>query len=248
MASPAPAPTVSNIFASMASFLGAVLPADVPAVQGQINRVPERPEPRFVVMMPPRFERIETNVDSYQPAKFTGSITGATMTITAVDPSTPDAQLSVGSAIFGAGVAAGTVVTAGSGQLGPYTVSPVQNVSQGTISAGTKTVTMNSKAIIALDFHAADNTAGDLATTVAALLRDAFGVQQFKNQNPNYGTVPLYADDPQQRPFLNDSQQVEWRWVVEANLQANISVVVPMEFADAVNLGLISVDAADPPA
>ncbi len=78
-------------------------------------------------------------------------------------------------------------------------------------------------------------------------LRDGFGVEPFANQSPNYGVVPLYADDARQLPFTNDQQQVETRWVVDALLQANVVVSVPQQFADTVGLVLEDVDAVFPP-
>jgi hypothetical protein len=245
-----PAPTTSNVLASMRSFLMAVLPSDVVVVQAQPNRVPEVAAGRFVIMSQPRYERIETNVSAYADAKFTGSITSNTMIITAVDPKFPNGMIGVGSIVFGVGIAAGTQVTAiltGTGQIGTYSIGGApQTVSSRTISAGAKTVTMNAKATIQLDFHSNDTTSGDLANVVSNLMRDAFGVDQFANQSPNYGTVPLYADDARQAPFQNDQQQIEWRWIVEALVQANIVVSVPQQFADAVALGLKSVDEVFP--
>lgn len=239
-----PNPTESNVLAALRSFLIAVLPSGVDVVQGQPNRVPEPAGTSYVVMAPPRYERIETNVASYADAKFTGSIAGNVLTITAVDSKFPNGKIGVGSTILGAGVASSTQVTeilTGTGQIGTYTLGGApQTVAAETISAGAKTVTMNAKAIVQIDFHAADGTSGDMANVVSALMRDAYAAEQFANQSPNYGVAPLYADDAKQLPFFNDQQQVEWRWVVEALLQANISVSVPQQFADAVVLTLDS--------
>lgn len=238
-----PIPTVSEILTSLRSFLTAVLPTDVQVVQGQPNRVPEVSASRFVIMSPPRFERLETNVDTSTDAAFTGSIAGTTLTITAVDPRFPNATLAIGSMIFGPNVADGTEVTAfgtGTGQLGTYTVNNSQTAPSETISAGFTTAQMATKVTVALDFHSNDQTAGDLANTVSALMRDPYAVDQFANQSPSYGVVPLYADDAVQRPFLNDSQQIEWRWAVDALLQANIMLTVPQQFADSVTITLRS--------
>ena len=240
------APTQSNIQAALKAFLIAVLPPNTRVISGQQNRTAEPIDGDFVVMTTLRFERIETNIDSYADAKFTGSIAGATMTITAVDPDFTG-QIGLGSTIFGVGVAAGTVVTAlgtGTGGLGTYTVNNSQTISSETLSAGSQTIEQPAKVAVQLDFHSANLTdAGDMAQTVSTLLRDAFGTEQFANQDPNYGVVPLYADDPKQMPFVNDSQQYEWRWVVEAMLQANQVVSVPQQFADSVEVDIISVDA-----
>jgi hypothetical protein len=252
-----PFPTQSNVQAALRSFLVSVLPAvgpdgnPVDVIAAQQNRIPEPRGTSFVIMTPMRAERIETNVDSYQDANFTGSITGTVMTITAVDPRFPNGTIRVGSAISGVGVAAGTTVAAvltGTGQIGTYTVAPSQTISARALSAGGQQIQQAQKWWFQLDFHGdpARDISGDMATVVSTLLRDAFGVRQFADQVPNYGVAPLHADDPRQTPFFNDQQQVENRWVLEAVLQANAVVSVPQQFADAVDLGLISVDATYP--
>jgi hypothetical protein len=249
-----PSPTTDNVFASLRSFLLAVLPATgsdgkpVQVVLAQVNRVPEVSSADFVIMTPIRFERIETNVDSYQDCRFTGSIAGTTMTVSAVQIGavTPGSTLS--STLIVPGTTVVSQLTGPTGGAGTYQVSQAQTVASGTISAGGQTLQQAMKCAVQLDFHSANDTdAGDMANVVSTTLRDAFGVQQFANQSPNYGVVPLYADDAAQRPFFNDQQQAEWRWVVEAMLQANIVVSVPQQFADVAALDLISVDEAYAP-
>jgi hypothetical protein len=61
------------------------------------------------------------------------------------------------------------------------------------------------------------------------------------------GVAPLHADDPRQMPFINDQSQYEWRWIIEACLQANQVVISPQQFADALEIGLIEVDSHYPP-
>lgn len=243
-----PSPTEDDVLKAMGNFLTAVLPPDVQVVQGQPNRVPEVGAPRFVVMSPPRFARIETNVDTAVDSKFTASIAGATMTVTAFDPNL-DGPVQVGAMISGVGLAVPTTVTGlgtGTGGTGTYVVSPAQTIGPQTMSAGFKTVEMDATAIVQLDFHAADGTSGDLANVVSALMRDEFATDQFANQSSNPGIAPLHADDARQLPFVNDQQQVEWRWVVEALLQANVVVSVPQQFADAVEVTPVSVEATYP--
>ena len=239
-----PTPTQTNIMASLRSFLLAVLPAGVAVVPAQQNLVPEPAVSDFVVMTPTRFERLATNVDSYADCKFTGSISSTLLSVTAVAPGFPG-SIAVGSTIVGPGVAAGTVVTAlgtGTGGVGSYVVGTPQTVASGTLSAGTQTLAQSVEVTVQCDFHSANDTdAGDMAQAVSTMLRDDFGVQQFANQNPNYGISPLYADDPQQRPFINDQQMWEWRWVLEVKLQAVQVIIIPQQFADQVQLGLVDV-------
>jgi hypothetical protein len=242
-------PTQSNVQAALKSFLVAVLPPGTRVVSGQNNRVPEPMDSDYVVMTTTLIERIETNIDDYDDAKFTGSIAGTTLTISDVDPKFTG-QIAIGSTIFGTGVAANTIVTAlgtGTGGIGTYTVNNSQAVSSETLSAGTQSIEQPAKFTVQLDFHSADiSDAGDMAQTVSTLFRDTFGTDQFAAQDPNYGVVPLYADDPKQTPFLNDQQQYEWRWVVEALLQANQVLSIPQQFADSVEITPVSVVAAYP--
>ena len=241
-----PSVTQSNILAAVRLFLLDILPDGWKVVPGQRNRVAEPKETNFVVMTPIRQERLSTNVDTYQDAVFTGSIAGNAMSITAVNPAFTG-QLEVGKTIFGVGVTAGTKITAlgsGSGGIGTYTVNNAQTITNRTLAAGEERITQPTRINVQLDFHSADlNDAGDAAQTFATLFRDAYAVQQFAAQSPASGVVPLYSVDPRQMPFLNDQNAFEWRWVVEALLQANVVVSVPMQFADSVDVDLISVDA-----
>jgi len=79
--------------------------------------------------------RIPVGTTAQRPdATFTASISGTTMTVTAVDSGT----LAVGQTINGAGVTVNTTITAlgtGSGGIGTYTVSESQAVSSSTLTA-----------------------------------------------------------------------------------------------------------------
>lgn len=247
-------PTESQILTSLRTFLVAVLPDGVDAVGGQPNRVAEPKGNEFVVMSPPNFSRLETNVDAWADVRFVGSIAGGVMTVTQAGGVPDDSTFGVilvGATVFGVGVADSTKIVAqgtGTGGVGTYQVSPSQTVSSEVLSSGAKTIQINSEAVVQLDFHSAAGISGDYAQQVAAKLRDEWGVQQFADQTPNYGVVPLFADDPAQRPFLNENQQIEWRWVLDAHLQVNQVTSVPQQYADSIQVELVDVDAAYPPA
>lgn len=73
--------------------------------------------------------------DAARTAVFTASISGTTMTVSAVTSGT----IAVGHTIYGAGVTTGTTITAlgtGTGGTGTYTVSASQTVSSTTINSG----------------------------------------------------------------------------------------------------------------
>ena len=83
-----------------------------------------------------------TFLDSGNPAEFTGSIAGTTLTVTAVASGT----IKVGVGISGSGVTAGTTITAlgtGSGGVGTYTVSASQTVVSTTITSTGFPITRN---------------------------------------------------------------------------------------------------------
>jgi hypothetical protein len=227
-------PTQQNAHSAVRDFLLAVLPAGTPIILAQGNRVPEPLAGDFVVMTPLRMERIETNVDSAQDTRFTGSIAGGILTVASVTLGT----LQQGLTVFGAGVLANTVLgrqlTGPAGGTGTYNVSNNQTVPLEVMAVGGKVALLKSRETIQLDFHGAVATdAGDMAATVSALWRDEFATSFFAGLSPPLNSVtPLYADDPRQIPFLNAEQQYEWRWTLDAMIQLNQVVVIPQQYAD----------------
>lgn len=106
-----------------------------------------------------------------------------------------------------------------------------------------KTAEQRMDAVYQIDVHGPNST--DNAQIITTLFRDPFATDYF---DANYPALsPLYADDAKQLPFINDSNQYEDRWVIEAHLQANIVVTVPQQTADTVTVEVISVDATYPP-
>jgi hypothetical protein len=226
-------PNQSSIAAALRSFLTSVLPAGVSVLLAQQNRVPEPAGTEFVIMTPIRMERLETNVDSYNDVRFQGSISGNTLSVSNVSFGT----IVVGAQLNGTGVIPGTTITAlgtGAGGTGTYLVSQPQTIPSQVLSSGAMSLQQNAKVTVQLDFHSQNDTlAGDYAQIVSTLLRDDYGVSYFAGLPPPQNSVaPLYADDPAQRPFVNENQQYEWRWVLECVLQANQVVSVPQQFAD----------------
>lgn len=243
-------PTQSDVLDALRQFLIEVLPDGVPVGAALVNRVSEFEESEFVLMTPMRQERLETNIDSPSDLAFTASITTTIMTVTAMDSRFPDSTIIPGLTIFGPGVGPNTKiveqVSGTPGGVGTYRVSFNKDVPLATLSASTKLVNRHTQFTIQLDFHGATlSPASDMAATVSTLFRDSYAYQSFANQG--LGVVPLYADDPRLIPYVNENQQVEMRWIVEANLQTNQVVRVPVEYADAISVEVISVDATYPP-
>jgi hypothetical protein len=241
-------PTQSNVQAALAAFLQNVtgLVVGDTIISGQGNRASEPSATTFVVMTPIRFTRLETNLDEYADVQFTASIAGTSMVVTDV----AYGLLMPGAIVFGPGVAVGTSIVSGpgAGGTGTYVVSQSQTVPSQTMACGAETLTQGAEVTVQLDFHSADLTAGDLAQAVSTAFRDEYGTTFFAGLDaPLDGIVPLYADDPVQRPFLNAEQQYEWRWVLEARLQANQVVSVPQQFLTSAKVTPKSVTATFPP-
>lgn len=92
---------------------------------------------------------------------------------------------------------------------------------------GVANILQATKITVQLDVHGP--LSGDYAQIIATLLRSGYGVHQF--QTSGFDIAPLYAEDPRQGPFLNGEQQFESRWIVDAVLQANPVVAIPVETA-----------------
>jgi hypothetical protein len=229
------------------NFLASVIDPSVEIILAQGNRTPEPTGTDFIVITPLRIERLETNVDSDADVLFTGSISGTTLTVTALN----FGAIAVGATVFGVGVLPGTIIRSflsGTGGVGTYTVYPGQSVGSEELSSGATVLQQNSKVTMQVDFHSANGTdSGDQAMAVSTAFRDEYAVDQFANQTPNYPIYPLYADDPKQAPFINDQQQYEYRWMLEAVLQVNQVLVIPTQYMDAANVDLINVPAMYPP-
>lgn len=237
-------PNKYAILKALRSVLLVILPSGVEIVQAQANRAAEPKVSDFVVMQEPTFERLATNLDDSMDVKFTGSIDGITLTVTNI----AYGVIENGATVFGVDVAPGTKITGG----GPnddgtwtYTISGYdQTVASEEMSSGAKNARQNSMATVQLDIHGPNGA--DNAQVISTLLRDEFGVEQFAIADPTGGISPLFADDPKQIPFINDSQQYEDRWVVECRLQVNQTVSVPQQYADGIDVRLISVEASFP--
>jgi hypothetical protein len=210
----------------------------VAIIAGQQNRAAEPAFPSFVVLTPIAFTRLETNLDESADVRFQGSISGNVLTVSQVF----FGQVGPGALLFGSGVAAGTSIVSNGTGPGLFVVSVPQTLSSRVLSCGATLVTQGAQVTVQIDFHSADLTAGDMAQTVSTLLRDPYGVDFFAALAPPLnGVVPLYADDPKQVPFVNAEQQYEWRWTLDAQFQVNQTVSVPQQYADAVEVGLVSV-------
>lgn len=210
----------------------------VPVIQGQGNRVAPPSAQNYVIFTPMFKPRLATNIDANEDCFFEASIddTGA-MTVTDV----AYGRIRIGSQVFGVGVEDGTFVLTGPSDGGPgaYTVSVPQDVASQGMACGVHEMTQETAQHVQIDFYGP--LSPDYAQVVSTVFRDVVGVDLFAETG--LPVSPLHADDPRQGPFVDGEQQYENRWTVDAVLQANQTVVVPQQYAAALEVGLISVDA-----
>ena len=260
--------TDSQILTVLRGFLLDVLPAGTAVVKAQVNRVPEPIGTDFVVMTPLLRYRLSTNIDDYADASLMGFITGTVLTVTSVTygaivigaPVYGDgvaAGTYVTAFLTGSGgVGTYTVTpsqTVPSGDEVPFYLlaedgSPLLTedgrnlllenyIPAGTpiqLYAGIKSALQSTMVTVQLDVHgpaSADNT-----QIITTLFRDEYACTFFSDLQP--ALQPLYTSDPRQAPFINGEAQVEYRWTVDAVMQANPVVTVPQQFADEVVITL----------
>ena len=240
-----PVPIQSSVQAGLRNLLLSIVPAlgsdgkPVEVIQGQDNRVPEPAGTDYVVMTPILRTRLETDWVVYTDVKFFGSITGTTLTVSAVD----FGIVPVDGPLWGVGVAAGARITGagtGSGGVGTYAVGPSQSLSAQVLAAGQAILTAPTDVVYQLDFHSANVTdSADMAQAVATIFRSEYAIQSFIDAGVR--ATPLYADDPRQVPFINAEQQYETRWTVDVHLQVNAAVPWPQQFMDEARVTFVDV-------
>lgn len=260
--------TETQILTVLRAFLLDILPTGTAVVRAQTNRVPEPIGTNFVVMTPFMRRRLATNEDSYNDTAFLGFITGTTLTVTEVEFGTIRIGAPVyGSGVaantyvtgFGTGTGGvGTYLitpaqTVPSGDMLPFRIlaqdgQPLLTqdglwlITQAYVPAGTPVPmfagTMSAKQStmvnVQLDVHGPSSA--DNVQRITTLFRDNYACQFFTDLEP--ALQPLYADDGKQIPFLNGEAQIEYRWVIDAVMQANPVVTVPQRFADEVLITL----------
>jgi hypothetical protein len=112
-----------------------------------------------------------------------------------------------------------------------------------TYAAASKNVKRASQFTIQIDCYGPG--AGDRATAISTLLRDAYAVEQFALSGVD--VVPLYAGDAHQLPLVDGEQQYSERWTFEAVLQFNPVMTTPQDSALALTIAVKDVDRTYPP-
>lgn len=242
MALPTISLTESQVFTALRSFLlTATLPA-TDVIKAQTNRVPEPINPDFILMTPLRQERLETNETTFQDNIFTGSIAVTTLTVTsiqrAVGPLAPGLVLRDTTTNLATNTVIVAQLTGPTGGVGTYTIVPAQTVNSETMYAGLRADVVATKLTVQLDVHGpnSDNNTRIIDT----LFRSEFGTDSFVDSG--FEVVPLYCDEAKQMSFVNDQQQYEDRWSMDACLQISPIIGTNQQFADQLEVTLVEVD------
>jgi hypothetical protein len=233
--------TESQTLAALRSLLLAILPAGIEVVKAQDNRVAMPAGPNFVTMTPLSRERLATNVNSAQDCAFNGSISGNTLTVASMILG----AVTVGATLFGPNVLPGTTITGngtGNGGVGTYTVNQAQTAPTEIMACGTQGMLQATRVTIQVDVYGP--ASADNAQIITTAFRDSYAVDQFASSG--YDVSPLYADDAQQMPLIDGESQFEERYVIKCVLQANPIVSLPQQYAAALNVNVIDVDATYP--
>lgn len=232
--------TEAQALTALRAFLAQVLPAATPIIRGQDNRVPEPLVGDFVVMTPLMQARLGTNETSYFDDVFTGSIVATTLTVTSIarlQLGLTTGMLLIDSAFPTMNLAAGTILgaqlTGSMGGTGTYAVTPTQTVASETMYAGTRSDLVETELTVQFDVHGPNS--GNNVRVIEALFRSEYATDFL---DP-YGVSPLFCMDPHQAPFVNDSNQVEYRWSMDVHLQVNPLVRTPQTFTTEVVVDII---------
>lgn len=233
-----PSITEAQIINAIGDFI--TLITDITAVKGQVNRVPSLPG-NYAVMWPLTRPRLATNLHTTSDSKFTASIAGLVMTVTAVQIG----SVVPGRQLLGTGIAANTTIgeqiTGTAGGNGAYAVSVSQILSSQTMACGVRVIEESTEVVMQIDVHGPNSS--DNAQTLQQLFWDSYAVDALEPS----GIVPLYADDPRQMPFITAAKEYEDRWTVDLHMQVKPTITLPQEFFDSFTLGVVDVDVAFPP-
>jgi len=224
--------TESQAFTALRAMLVGILPANVPVVQAQANRVAEPQAADFVLMTPVGQRRLGTNDTEFGDNIVTGSIAGALLTVSAIVQGalTPGALLLDTTGILAPGTVLGMQQSGTPGGVGTYAVTPAQTVASETIYAGLRSDLVPTELAVQLDVHGPGSA--DNAKIIEGLFRSGYAIDAFAASG--FDITPLYCSDARQIPFVNDQNQVENRWVVEAEMQINPVISTPQQFASQV--------------
>lgn len=133
-------------------------------------------------------------------------------------------------------IAGGTVIlqqlTGSTGGVGTYAVSISQTLVSETLYAGLRLDLEHTEMTVQIEIHGPNS--GDNTKIIEALFFSEAAVDQFDGASS--AVMPLFCEDARQIPFVNDQQQIEWRYSMDAHLQINPSISTWQQFADQVKI------------
>jgi len=239
----------SQAFTALGSFLlGISTPLDptqpMRVIRGQAgnNQVPEPSGPDFIVMTPLRQKRLATNDTTYQDNVLTGSISDTTLIVTEIAQA--QSPLGAGMLIIDGNwpqvIAANTTIieqlTGPEGSVGTYRVSVSQNLPSQALYVGVRSDLVPTEWTVQLDIHGPNS--GNNTKIIEGLFRSDYGTFAI-GEPSDWQLVPLYCDEAREVPFINDQQQYEYRWSMDAVMQINPIIGTPAQFFDQVELQTI---------
>lgn len=204
---------------------------------GQNSRVPEPVNGDFIIMSSLMLPRLAWNITSFEDNLFSGYISGTTLTVTSVT----NGSVPIGGLLldgnYPSGVNLNTTIlsqlSGSAGQAGTYLLSgTVQSVSARTLYSGVRNDDAPSEWIVQLDVHG-PNSMNNIKL-IDTLFFSEYASDYF--QGLGLPIAPLYCGDPRQAPWENAEQQIEFRWVMEAHFQVDMTVSTPQQFADQVQV------------
>jgi hypothetical protein len=81
----------------------------------------------------------------------------------------------------------------------------------------------------------------DIASVIVGALHSSWAFDTLAAQDPAV-LAPLYCGDPQSMPFVGETQQTEWRYVIDAHFEAKPALSTPAQFADTLAAQVVMAD------
>lgn len=111
------------------------------------------------------------------------------------------------------------------------------NINRTGTASPPSTATLEEAVELAFQIDCYGTQSHEWATMLSTLLRDEYSVNAL---SPS-GVTPLYADDARFMPTVFGESQYESRWRLDARFQMNLITTIPQQYADALELTLVSV-------